>query len=48
MKNNKFKKKFSDRLRKAPHTTERKEAEKKERSEGSLVLRMFRFWAYQD
>jgi len=30
MKNNKFKKKFSDRLRKAPHTAESKEAEKKD------------------
>jgi hypothetical protein len=30
MKNNKFKKKFSDRLRKAPHTTDTKEAEKKD------------------
>jgi hypothetical protein len=30
MKNNKFKKKFSDRLRKAPHTTESKEAENKD------------------
>jgi hypothetical protein len=29
MKNNKFKKKFSDRLRKAPHTTDTKEGEKK-------------------
>jgi hypothetical protein len=26
MKNNKFKKKFSDRLKKAPHTTEPEEA----------------------
>jgi hypothetical protein len=30
MKNNKFKKKFSDRLRKAPHTVESEEAEKKD------------------
>jgi hypothetical protein len=30
MKNNKFKKKFSDRLRKAPHTTDTEEAEKKD------------------
>jgi len=30
MKNNKFKKKFSDRLRKAPHTAESDEAEKKD------------------
>jgi hypothetical protein len=30
MKNNKFKKKFSDRLRKAPHTAELEEAEKKD------------------
>jgi len=30
MKNNKFKKKFSDRLRKAPHTAESEEAEKKD------------------
>jgi hypothetical protein len=30
MKNNKFKKKFSDRLRKAPHTTNTEEAEKKD------------------
>jgi len=30
MKNNKFKKKFSDRLRKAPHTTDIEEAEKKD------------------
>jgi hypothetical protein len=29
MKNNKFKKKFSDRLKKAPHTTNTEEAEKK-------------------
>jgi hypothetical protein len=28
MKNNKFKKKFSDRLKKAPHTAEPEEAEK--------------------
>jgi hypothetical protein len=32
MKNNKFKKKFSDRLRKAPHTAESLEAEKKDLS----------------
>jgi hypothetical protein len=30
MKNNKFKKKFSDRLRKAPYTAESEEAEKKD------------------
>jgi hypothetical protein len=30
MKNNKFKKKFSDRLKKAPHTAEPEEAEKKD------------------
>jgi hypothetical protein len=30
MKNNKFKKKFSDRLRKAPHTVESEEEEKKD------------------
>jgi hypothetical protein len=30
MKNNKFKKKFSDRLRKAPHTTDTEEVEKKD------------------
>jgi hypothetical protein len=30
MKSNKFKKKFSDRLRKAPHTTDTEEAEKKD------------------
>jgi hypothetical protein len=30
MKNNKFKKKFFDRLRKAPHTTDTEEAEKKD------------------
>jgi hypothetical protein len=30
MKNNKFKKKFSDRLRKAPHTVESEEVEKKD------------------
>jgi hypothetical protein len=30
MKNDKFKKKFSNRLRKAPHTTESEEAEKKD------------------
>jgi hypothetical protein len=30
MKNNKFKKKFSNRLRKAPHTTNTEEAEKKD------------------
>jgi hypothetical protein len=30
IKNNKFKKKFSDRLRKAPHTTDTVEAEKKD------------------
>jgi len=30
MKNNQFKKKFSDRLRKAPHTVESEEAEKKD------------------
>jgi hypothetical protein len=30
MKNNKFKKKFSDRLRKAPPTTDLEEAEKKD------------------
>jgi hypothetical protein len=30
MKNNKFKKKFFDRLRKAPHTTDIEEAEKKD------------------
>jgi hypothetical protein len=30
MKNNKFKKKFSDKLRKAPHTADREEAEKKD------------------
>jgi hypothetical protein len=30
MKNNKFKKKFHDRIRKAPHTTESEEAEKKD------------------
>jgi hypothetical protein len=30
MKNNKFKKKFSDRIRKAPHTAESEEAEKKD------------------
>jgi hypothetical protein len=30
MKNNKFKKKFSNRLRKAPHTTDIEEAEKKD------------------
>jgi hypothetical protein len=30
MKNNKFKKKFSDRLRKAPQTTDTEEAEKKD------------------
>jgi len=30
MKHNKFKKKFSDRLRKAPHTTDTEEAEKKD------------------
>jgi hypothetical protein len=30
MKNNKFKKKLSDRLRKAPHTAESEEAEKKD------------------
>jgi hypothetical protein len=30
IKNNKFKKKFSDRLRKAPHTAEPEEAEKKD------------------
>jgi len=47
MKNNKLKKKFSDRLRKAPYTTDKEEAEKK-RSEGSPVLRMFWFWAHQD
>jgi hypothetical protein len=29
MKNNKFKKKFSDRLKKAPHTADSEEAEKK-------------------
>jgi hypothetical protein len=30
MKSNKFKKKFFDRLRKAPHTTDTEEAEKKD------------------
>jgi hypothetical protein len=30
MKSNKFKKKFSDKLRKAPHTTGTEEAEKKD------------------
>jgi hypothetical protein len=30
MKNNKFKKKFSDKLRKAPHTTDTEESEKKD------------------
>jgi hypothetical protein len=30
MKNNKFKKKFSDKLRKAPHTSDTEEAEKKD------------------
>jgi hypothetical protein len=46
MKNNKFKKKFSDRLRKAPHTTNTKEEKRK--IQGVPVLRMFKFWVHQD
>jgi len=37
MKNNKFKKKFSDKLRKAPHTADREEAEKKDSTSGLNV-----------
>jgi hypothetical protein len=43
MKNNKFKKKFSDRLRKAPHTAESEEAEKKD-LRGPQCFEFSGFW----